>query len=138
MNVSTQILLEKLRHASDIMEYLNHNSNEFLSETVGGYLTGLLEQRSLKVADITDASGLGDYVYKVFRDERHASRDVLIAIAVGMRLSHAETQLLLRIGRCAALDPRNHEDSVALFSLEKQLTKHEMDELLHDLGEHRS
>lgn len=135
MKASTQILLEKLKSASDITEYLEQNKYELLDETVGGYLSGLIEERGLKISDVADASLRGEYVYKVFRDERKASREVLLSIAIGMKLTLAETQLLLRIARCAPLDPRNRFDSVLLFVLEKGLSVDDANETLAAIGE---
>lgn len=135
MKESTQILLEKLKSASDISEYLEQNKYELIDETTGSYLTGLLEERGLKIADVAEASLRGEYVYKVFRDERKASREVLLSIAVGMKLSLAETQLMLRIARCAPLDPRNRFDSVFLFVLEKALTLDDANDILNAIGE---
>lgn len=135
MKASTQLLLEKLKNTGDIAEYLEQNKYELLDETTGSYLTGLLEKRGLKIADVAEDSLRGEYVYKVFRDERKASREVLLSIAVGMKLSLAETQLLLRVARCAALDPRNRFDSVLLFVLEKGLSVDDANETLAAIGE---
>ncbi|MEA4896787.1 MAG: hypothetical protein VB067_11785 [Christensenellaceae bacterium] len=75
------------------------------------------------------------YVYKVFAGKRKASRDILLAIALGMGLTLAEAQLLLRIAQTAQLDPRNRRDSVIIYALDRALTAEKANEVLYDVKE---
>ena len=138
MQKSTQELLHRLKEAKeadDIQKYLDDNTQEFIQETPESYLSGLMSMKRLKPADVARLSGQGDYVYKVFKGERKASRDILIAISIGMGLAIFEAQLLLRIAKAAQLDPRNRKDSVLIYALNNALTIEKTNEILYDSEE---
>ena len=135
MQKSTQELLHHLKVVDDINKYLDENTQEFIAETPQSYLSGLLSIKGLKAADAARLSGQGDYVYKVFRGERKASRDILLAISIGMGLATHEAQLLLRIAGSAQLDPRNRKDSVLIYALNNALTIEKTNEILYDIEE---
>lgn len=135
MEKSTQELLHRIRETHDIQSFLDENENELLLETVHGCLTGFLAEKDMKAADVAHNSGQGDYVYKVFQGKRKASRDILLAIAIGMGLSLAETQFLLRIAQSARLDPRNRRDSVIIYALNNTLSIEQANDILSDVDE---
>jgi len=132
---STQELLHRLEDIDDIMKYLDENSGEIIEETPESYLSCLLEIKGLKVANVAQRSERGDYVYKVFQGKRKASREILLAIAIGMSMTVSETQLLLRIARTAQLDPRNQHDSVIIYALSNNLTVQKTNDILYDVDE---
>lgn len=134
MQKSTQELLHNLEITDNIQKYLDENNSEIINETIEGYLSGLLEIKGLKVSDVALRSEHGDYVYKVFQGKRKASRDILLAIAIGMNLNFPETQLLLRVAQEAQLDPRNRHDSVVIFALSNGLSVQKTNEILFDVN----
>lgn len=135
MNLSTTELLNRLTQASDINTFIGEYENEFLEMSCAEFLNEMLVCKSMNLADVVKRSGQSDYVYKVFRGERKPSRDILIAIAVGMGLSIDETQLLLRISKLAALDPRDKRDSVILYGLKEKMGYVKINDLLYELKE---
>ena len=132
MAIITENLLKELKSISNIEEFFKKYENDFICETAPGYLTQLLEIKGLSLSDVAKNSGAGEYVYKIFRGDRTASRDVLISIAFGMKLTLEETQLLLRIGKFAILDSRNKRDSVIIFAITHNLDIFETDDLLEE------
>ena len=90
------------------------------------------KRKGVSISAVSKNSGVGEYVYKIFRGERTPSRDILIAIAFGMNLSLEETQLLLRISKFAVLDSRNKRDSVIIFSLTHGFTVFQTDDILEE------
>ena len=135
MRKSTQELLNRLRETADIQKHLDENDSEIIKETLHGYLNGMLQIKGIKAGDVAALSGQGEYVYKVFQGKRKASRDILVAISIGMALTVAETQLLLRIAQTAQLDPRNRKDSVIIYALNSNLSIDKVNEVLYDVGE---
>ena len=103
MAIDTTELLHKLSTAKDIKFFLNEYKQEFRSISFSEFLNDIIYDKELTPAEVAKKSGQGEYVYKVIRGERKPSRDVIIAIAVGMTLSLDETQLLLRIAKWAML-----------------------------------
>ena len=132
MRKSTQELMHKLKEADDVHAFLLENEKELLKETTQDYLVGMLGAKKMKVSDIAHLSGQGDYVYKVFQGKRKASRDILLAIAIGLSLTVPETQMLLRIAQMAQLDPRNRRDSVIIYSLNNGTSIESVNDILFD------
>lgn len=135
MAIDTSELLDRLSLATNIQKFIVENQNEFMSITCFEYLNELLRIKDVRIADVAKKSGQGEYVYKVFQGKRKPSRDILICIAVGMNLSIAETQLLLRISRMARLDPRSRRDSIFLYSIKEEYSIEKLNELLYELNE---
>lgn len=132
MQTITQKLLEGLKNAEDIKIFLDLHKQEFLSQTLTDYLNELMNDKNITVAKIAKNSGIGEYVYKIFSGERRATRDVLISVAFGMKLSVEEIQLLLRIAKFAILDSREKRDSVIIYALSHNMSVFECDDLLNE------
>lgn len=132
MRAITDELLSELKNTPDIESFIKTHSNHFINKTTSDYLNELIEVKGMSVADIVKKSGLGEYVYKVFKGERNPSRDILISISFGMNLSLEETQLLLRISKFAILDSRDRRDSVIIYSINNNLSVFKTDDLLEE------
>lgn len=135
MSVDTGELLNKISKAKDIHQFISDYETEFMEMQPLDFLNDVLVLKNMSVADISKKSGQGEYVYKVFRGERKASRDVMIAIAVGMELEINQAQFLLRLSKLAALDPRDKRDSVIIYSLKEKHGIEQLNDLLFELGE---
>ncbi len=130
MRKITDELLKELKNAKDIQAFLDSHEQEFISETPVDYLNYIIQSRKTSVAEVAKNSGVGNYVYKVFNNERKPSRDVMIAIALGIGLSLEEAQLLLRISKFAILDSRDKRDSVIIYGFVNHLSVFKVDDLL--------
>lgn len=131
----TEELLNKIKESSDAEAFVRENERVFLSVSPEEYLNRMANEKGLRVADVAERSGQGDYVYKVFSGRRKASRDVLISICFGMGLSLDEAQPLLRAASFARLDPRNRRDSVIIYGLCRRTGVDEVNDILLELGE---
>ena len=134
MQTITEDLLKKIKNTANIAEFLDKHNDEFIKETPKSYLNFMLSKKNMSVARIAKESGVGEYTYKIFNDERKPSRNILIALAVGMSLTLQETQLLLRISKFAILDSRDKRDSIIIFGLMNHLSVFEIDDLLSENG----
>lgn len=132
---STEELLNLIQKASDIEYYIKENESEMLNISLDVYLSKLLEENNLKIADVMAKSEQGDYIYKVFKNQRKASRDILISIAIGMELDINQAQKLLRISKNARLDPREKRDSVIIYAITNNISVCELNDILYDIGE---
>ena len=130
MRTITDELLTELKNTDDIKSFLDSHSNEFISETVSSYLNFMVSKLNLSIAEIAQASGVGGYTYKIFSGERKPSRDIAIAIALGMSLSIEETQLFLRIAKFAILDSRDKRDSIIIYGFANHMSIPEIDDML--------
>lgn len=132
MHSITDELLNELKNAENIEAFFKANEDKFLNQTTPCYLNELLTIKGLSVATVATASGVGEYTYKVFGGDRKPSRDILIAIAIGMSLSLEEAQLLLRISKFAILDSRDKRDSIIIYALANGLSVAQTDDLLYN------
>jgi len=131
MQQITEELLLKLKNASDIEAFFKEESKNFINITQSDYLNQMLKKYNLKISEVAKNSGAGEYVYKVFRGDRTASRDILIAISFGMGLSLEETQFLLKISGFSHLYSRNQRDSVIIYALTHKMSIFELDDVLY-------
>lgn len=133
MAIDTTELLHKLSKTSNIKDFINEYEQEFRNITWQEFLTDIINEKKIYPADIAKRSGQGEYVYKVIRGERKPSRDVCIAMSIGMGLSLDESQLLLRIFKWAILDPRDKRDSIIMYSIKEKRSIEQTNDLLDDM-----
>ena len=130
MKTITEELLNRIKNATDIQEFLNSCEKDFINKSCSQHLNEIMEAKKLSASFIANNSGIGEYVYKILKGERNPSRDVLISIAFGMGLTLEETQFLLRISKFAVLDSREKRDSIIIYSLTHKKNVYETDDLL--------
>ncbi len=135
MGIDTRELMNRISRAEDVKSFIKKHENEFLDLTPLEYLRQILSESGMRLSDVAKRSGQGEYVYKVFRGERKPSRDVLIAIAIGMRLEIDRIQMLMRISKLAPLDVRDKRDSIILYSINERLEINRINDLLYELNQ---
>ena len=129
-------LLEELKKAVDIKAFREDHLSSFLDTTFIEYLNSIIAGRNLKRSDIIKASGLTEtYAYQIFAGNKNPSRDKLIALVIGMRLSLEECQKLLQLAGVNELYPKNFRDAVIIFSINKGLGLFELNDLLYEVNE---
>ncbi len=72
------------------------------------------------------------YVYRIFAGQKIPSRDKLIALAFGMRLSDEEAQKMLKLSGNRELYARDGRDALILFALQRNMTIIDTNGLLFD------
>ena len=120
--------------SKDIEEFFKKNENSFIGETPQSFLNTLMTAKNMTIAQVVKISGSGEYVYKVMNGTRKPSRNILISIAFGMKMSLEEVQLLLRISKQARLDSRDKRDSIIIYGFVNALSIYETDDLLNENG----
>lgn len=131
----TKEMKKRLVSATEYEAFYQSNKENFINMTLSGYLSQLMKQKNLKAAQIVKSSGLGDYVYKLISGKKeHPSRDVLLCLAFGMKLSENEIAILMRITHFHELDARDKRDAAILFALNKSFDLQRTNEFLYELG----
>lgn len=130
----TAILKDK--HA-DIDQYFERYEGELLEADLGKYLCALLEKHGLQKKDLIFASGRErSYCYQLLNGtRRNPSRDMLLAIALGLHFTYDETQTMLRIAGLSPLYPRIRRDAVILQQLAAGKSLYECNDRLAACGE---
>ena len=132
---STDELRHEIRTATDMEDYLEKNRTHMLKESLADHLHMLLAQKNLRRADVIQGSLLGRaYVYRIFAGDKIPSRDKLIALSFGMRLSEEETQKMLKLSGNRELYARDGRDALILFALMNHMTIMDANEMLLDHG----
>lgn len=128
---TTDELTHEIKAATNIEDYLVKNKDHMLTRSLSEHLNILLSQKGISRADVVRDSLLDRaYVYQIFSGEKTPSRDKLIAIAFGLRLSDDETQKMLKLSGNRELYARDERDALILFSLQRKKTIWEVNELL--------
>ena len=120
---TTEQLNHEIKEAGNIQDFLVSNQNNILTTSLSEHLRTLLFERNLQKKDIIHNSLLDRvYVYQIFAGRKFPSRNKLIALAFGMRLSVEETQKLLKISGNRELYARDERDAIILFALHHNMT----------------
>ena len=71
MRKSTEQLMNELKNASDIVEFVNKNQDEMLDLSLSEYLRQLLEKYNLEKSDVFRRAKMteSNYGYELFRDD---------------------------------------------------------------------
>lgn len=133
--LTTSVLLRRLFQASSFDCFLRENGAGVKLPPFHTYLTALCESRGevrehvIKRADIERTYG-----HQLFRGIRLPSRDKVIQLAFGFRLTAEEGQTLLKAARKRELYPKIQRDAALLYGLSHRLTVTETQDLLGQLG----
>ncbi len=129
-------LIGKIQQASTITEALRLVEKEGrltpLSELLSGAMAAqqVSPQELAKLIDVERST-----LYRLLSGERLTTRNVLLRIALMLRLSVEETQNLLRAGQRAEMYAPVRRDAVLLFAISHCLTLTQTEELLRRKGE---
>lgn len=133
---NTKDLEQELAVCAQVEQYLDENAGQMLDRSVAEYLTQLLKERGLKRTDVINTSGLNDiYAHQIFSGKRTPSRDKLLCLCFGMKLSTEETQELLKHCGYPTLYAKKRRDSVILHALFHKMPLMQCNEELYNIGE---
>lgn len=129
----TEELLERLRHAASIDDYLEELPPFDLRFTE--YLNKALVRHGVSVTDVKNRCGFnGTHCYQVFAGTRGCDRDRVILLALAFPMDLEETQQLLSRAGYSRLWPKEARDSIIIFGIEHGQGYQEVDEKLHEKG----
>ncbi len=132
----TDELVNEIKKATNIEDYLGKNNEYLITHSLSEHLNMLLSQKGISRADVVRDSMLDkSYVYQIFSGDKSPSRDKLIAIAFGLKLSDDEIQQMLKLSGNRELYAKDKRDAMILFSLHHKKTIYETNDLLfqHEL-----
>ena len=133
---NTKDLEQSLSACASADDYLEENAEQMFTLPVEDYLNEYLESHSLTRSEVIANSGLNEiYGYQIFAGKRKPSRDKLLCICFGMRLSADETQTLMKKCGYPTLYAKKRRDSVILYALMHEMTLMQCNESLYSAGE---
>lgn len=132
---SSAALHDDLENTRTIGSYLEKNAANMIPRSLPEHLKLLLKQKGMRRADVARASQLDrKYIYQIFDGTKTPSRDKLIAMAFGLRLSDEEAQTMLKLSENRELYVRDRRDAIILFALQRNLSLYETNDLLYEYG----
>ncbi len=132
---STEELLNEIRSTNEIQKFIDSNSEEFTSEPLHKLLCEMIKNKGLKKSDVVRRSGLNRvYTYQILQGRRLPSRDKLIALCFGLRITLDETNDVLKYAGFAQLYARSKRDSLIIFAINSKKSIFVVNELLFDNG----
>lgn len=79
--------------------------------TISGVLNEMMGSRDMTVEFVSGSADIDPAtIYRFMSGKRNPSRNALLRIAMGMKLSLEETQVLLKSGNCAVLSASRERD----------------------------
>lgn len=119
-DVTSAGLQKQIKEASTFSEFWERHKKQIVHQPLSEYLHMLLDKKGLKRSDVVVKTGLDKaYVYQIFAGKKNPSRDKLITIAFGMKLSEEETQQMLKLSGHRALWVKDERDALILFSIQR-------------------
>ena len=129
--VRTDTLMRRIVRASTLADGFQQNEASMQTETFRDCLEALCRDRKLVAEKAIRQSGIDrSYGHQLFNGTRQPSRDKVLQLAIGMRLTVEETQRLLRSAGKSALYPRLRRDAVVLYGLGRAMSVMEVQSLL--------
>ncbi len=121
--ISSDDLDKKIKTSRSFSEFWNQIKNRISNLPLSEYLRELLNEKGLKRSDVVVRTGLDKaYVYQIFAGKKHPSRDKLLTIAFGMKLSEEETQRMLKLSGLRELWPKDERDALFLFAIQRGMS----------------
>lgn len=134
--ISTQDLLLILQEAEALDPLLNDLSPQLNVPAFHIQLSLYMEERGFTVAKFSEAAVLSrSFMYQLCSGERAPGRDIVLRLALVLKLTVTEAQQLLRIAQKGILYPRVRRDAIIIFCLNRKKGIYEADELLASHGE---
>lgn len=135
MKKDTSQMLKELEQYSDFKEFFNENRENIVKKELCKNLAELLEKHNIKKSEAVKNSEINEiYAYQIFAGSRVPDRSKLLCIAIGMKLTLSETQMLLRTSGYAPLYVKNPFDCIVTFGIYKNYKLIEINSLLYDYG----
>ena len=116
------------REPSDI----NHSSSELFAD----YLKELMEKYKISQRELVARANLSrSHLYQILSGERNPSRDIVIVIALSVRITLVETQRLLKLAQKSELYPRVRRDAAVICCIEQNLSLYDANDFIESISE---
>ncbi len=125
-----------ITEAKHIDEFLQAHEAEMKVADLKSYLYELMERAGLTIPQMIEKASIGrSLAYQIFGGQRTPNRNLIIRMALVMKLDIKETQRLLRLAERGELYPRIQRDAAIIFCLRNRYSLIDTNELLEGLGE---
>lgn len=134
--LQTQELLSVLAETKDIHEFLVNHESELDNLELHTHLYNLMIQSGLTIPQLIEKANISkSLAYQIFNGQRIPNRNLLIRIAIVLKLDLDVTQRLLKKAKKGELYPRVQRDAAIIFGIQHHYNLLDMNELLDNIGE---
>ncbi len=135
-NKSTNELLDELTSGTPLTSFISENSENFIETDLSETLNRILKEKGLTKSAVLKNAEINDiYGYQIFSGKRRPSRDKLIAISLGMKLSLEEVQALLKSAGFQELYPKFKRDSIIINCVCEEKNVFETNGILYNFNQ---
>ncbi|MEA5048664.1 MAG: helix-turn-helix transcriptional regulator [Eubacteriales bacterium] len=132
--ITTQILLERLRAGQSITEFFKENQEAIFDFPLHECLKEYIAQKQLSHAELIRVSGMNRrYFYDILSGKRHPDQNYVLRLLLALHATVADVQWLLRCARYPSLYVRSRRDAVILYSFEHAMSIKECNKMLENL-----
>lgn len=132
----TQELQGLLDTTPQLEQFLMEQADNMQPPTFSRHLESLMDERGLTPAKLGELALLSrSFTYQLCSGVRAPGRDVVLRLALVLKLDLEETQRLLRTACRGALYPRVRRDAVFIYALQRGMSLFDTNELLCSLEE---
>lgn len=135
-SLATEELMHAITNTRHIDEFLQEYEEDIKNVDLQTYLYELMETAGLTIPQIIEKASISrSLAYQIFSGQRSPNRNLLIRLALIMKLDVAQTQRLLRIAKRGELYPRIQRDAAIIFCIQNKYSLIDTNELLESLNE---
>lgn len=129
-------LIRRIRRAGSADEALRVAEGDGKLESLTQCACAFAQRRGVTLAALAREIDMErTALYRIVKQGRPTSRNVLLRMAFALGLSVEDAQKLLKCGRRCALSPRDRRDALLLYCLQRSLTLTEAEALLQEMKE---
>lgn len=126
-----------IENSNNIENFIRDNRDIFDTKKFYELLNDYLNKNKMTKAEVAKSTLLYErYVYEIFSGKKIPSRDKLLQICLALKLNINDTNRLLNSAEKNSLNPRNIRDSIIIFSILKNKSVMECNEIF--LEEHQT
>jgi transcriptional regulator with XRE-family HTH domain len=134
--LETEELLHILKDSKHIDEFFQNHEDEMLDIDLQTYLYKLIEKAGLSISQVSEKASISkSLAYQIFNGQRIPNRNLIIRMALIMKLSIEDTQRLLKLAKRGELYPRIQRDAAIIFCIQHKYSMIDTNETLDNLGE---
>lgn len=130
----TSTLFLELEKSGTFAKFIDKNEANFVCPDFSEYINRLSSEKGITPVQIIKNAQIDRvYGYQLFNGTRKPSRDKVLQLAFGFKLSLEETQKLLRMADKAGFYPKIKRDAAIIYGINNKMQISEMQELLFSL-----
>ncbi len=136
MRKATEELLNELKQAKVLGDFITENKQEFEALPLTELLAQMLERYNKTRIDVIKAARLDfTYGYQIFDGKKRPRREKLLQLAFGFPLSVEDANRVLRAGGVNGLYVRNKRDVICMYCLHQRMSLEECNSYLYQMEE---